>query len=441
MSWLAEMLHHDFVRRALLGGALAGFLCGYVGGWVVLRRMALTTEALSHAMFPGLAVAAALVGLSPLGMLAGGVLAALLVAGGAEFITRSSRQKPDAALGTLYTSAYAVGLTVLAASGTRAHIEHWLFGDIFALGNQDLWQLWTVALVVVPLLVAQERPLALAVVGEDVARSMGIRVTALRFLVVACVVFAALASFHAGGVVPVVALLVAPAATMRLLTDRLGVTLWGGAALGTAGALGGVLLSYALNDVSGGACIALVLGSVFLATFVFAPQYGILARRRRDDHLLCEESFQRWHRPLRPGHAAFPAKVEVEQGLQESGCAMESQSLPSLHQSNTKTKHIMKKLALIALLAFTGSFARAEDKKLEGTATCAKCDLKTAEKCRAAVVVTVDGKTEVYLSEPNDKAKELHAEICKAGKPATVEGTVSEKDGVKTIKITKFELK
>ena len=302
MSGWAEMLHHDFVHRALLGAALTGFLCGYVGGWVVLRRMALTTEALSHAMFPGLAIAAALVGLSPLGLLAGGLLAALLVAGGAEALTRTSRLKADAALGILYSTAYAVGLAVLAACGVRAHIEHWLFGDIFALGNQDLWQLWAVALVVVPLLVALQRPLMLAILGEDVARSMGIPVTALRFLVVACVVFAAIASFHAGGVVPIVALLIAPAATMRLLTDRLGATLWGSAALGTAGALGGVLLSYTLNEVPGGACIALVLGTVFLATFIFAPHHGILARRRRDDHL-CEESFQRWHRPLQPGHA------------------------------------------------------------------------------------------------------------------------------------------
>lgn len=302
MNWLAEMLSHDFARRALLGGALAGFLCGYIGAWAVLRRMALTTDALSHAMFPGLAIAAACVGLSPLGLLLGGLCAALFVAGGAEIISRTSRLKPESAIGILYTGSYAVGLAVLAASGTRAHIEHWLFGDIFALGNADLWQLWAVAAVVVPLLVALERPLALALIGEDVARSMGIRTGAVKMLVTISLVLAALVSFKAGGVVPAVALLIAPGATMRLLTDRLPVMLWGSAALGTAGALGGVLLSYKLNTVSGGACIALVQGAFFFTAFIFAPQYGILARRPREDHL-CEESFQRWHRPLQPQHA------------------------------------------------------------------------------------------------------------------------------------------
>ena len=103
----------------------------------------------------------------------------------------------------------------------------------------------------------------------------------------------------------------------------------------------------------------------------------------------------------------------------------------------------MKKIALLStILAVALPAFAADATKLEGTATCAKCDLGIAEKCQAAVVVkTADGKTETYLSEGNDKAKALHKEICKGGKEATVEGTVSEKDGKKTIKITKYELK
>jgi hypothetical protein len=104
----------------------------------------------------------------------------------------------------------------------------------------------------------------------------------------------------------------------------------------------------------------------------------------------------------------------------------------------------MKKTVLFstlfsAAMAFT---AVAADTKLEGTATCAKCDLGTADKCRAAVVVKgADGKEVVYLSEANDQAKKLHGEICKAGKAATVEGAVAEKDGAKTISITKYTIK
>jgi hypothetical protein len=104
----------------------------------------------------------------------------------------------------------------------------------------------------------------------------------------------------------------------------------------------------------------------------------------------------------------------------------------------------MKKTTLLSSILSTtmALSAFAADTKLEGTATCAKCDLKTADKCRAAVVVTTaDGKKETYLSAPNLEAKKLHEEICDAGKPATVEGTVTEKDGAKVITITKFTLK
>ena len=103
----------------------------------------------------------------------------------------------------------------------------------------------------------------------------------------------------------------------------------------------------------------------------------------------------------------------------------------------------MKKTLLLtaALLGLTLG-VRAADTKLEGEALCAKCHLKVAEKCRAAITVkTADGKTETYLTEANDESKDLHSEICKGGKPAIVEGTVSEKDGQKLIKITKFEIK
>ncbi len=105
----------------------------------------------------------------------------------------------------------------------------------------------------------------------------------------------------------------------------------------------------------------------------------------------------------------------------------------------------MKKTILLStiLSAAIAMASYADDPtKLNGKATCAKCDLGIADKCQAAVVVTgADGKPVTYLSEANDQAKALHKEVCKGGKDATVEGTVSEKDGKKTIKITKYELK
>lgn len=103
----------------------------------------------------------------------------------------------------------------------------------------------------------------------------------------------------------------------------------------------------------------------------------------------------------------------------------------------------MKKLTLSqVLLASLAVAALAEGTKLEGTATCAKCDLSIADKCLAAVVVkTADGKKETYLAAPSAKAEALQAEVCGGGKPASVEGTVTEKDGKKLIDIASYKLK
>jgi len=99
---------------------------------------------------------------------------------------------------------------------------------------------------------------------------------------------------------------------------------------------------------------------------------------------------------------------------------------------------------IAALAALTLSFtagAFAADQKIEGEAKCAKCALKVADKCAAVVVVKKDGKEEVLYAEPDEQGKALHGEICKGAKPATVEGTITEKDGKKFVKITKFEVK
>ena len=101
----------------------------------------------------------------------------------------------------------------------------------------------------------------------------------------------------------------------------------------------------------------------------------------------------------------------------------------------------MKKLALLTLLAAFSLPAFADDaKKIEGEATCAKCSLKLTDSCQAAITVTgADGKKEVILADKNDVAKAFHSNICKADAKVTAEGVITEKDGKKTIALTKIE--
>jgi hypothetical protein len=104
----------------------------------------------------------------------------------------------------------------------------------------------------------------------------------------------------------------------------------------------------------------------------------------------------------------------------------------------------MKKIALFSIIALAalGLNVQAEDaKKLEGEATCAKCNLKIATACQTAITVTgADGKKEVYLADQNDVAKGFHKTICQSTEKVTAEGVVTEKDGKKTIALTKVEV-
>jgi ABC-type Mn2+/Zn2+ transport system permease subunit len=292
MDWLTEPFHHEFMRRVVVGGALLGFTNGFLGAFVVLRRLALMADSLSHSLLPGLAVALLLFGLAPAGLFFGALVAALIVAMGAQIIARSSRLKEDTALGALYTVAFSLGVVLISFVKVRVSLLHYLFGNILGLSDSDLWIIWGISLVVVPLLVGLQRPLLLTLFDPTVAASQGIRVNWLNFILMFSLVLTMIASLQAIGVIMLLGLLILPAATVYLLCDSYPAMLWGGGVIGMFGSLAGLLLSYWLNLPSG-ASIVLVLGIVFFAAFFFSPRYGLIRRLRPARHLHAE-SLARW---------------------------------------------------------------------------------------------------------------------------------------------------
>ncbi|MEA3211869.1 MAG: manganese transport system permease protein [Chthoniobacter sp.] len=292
MEWLFEPFQHEFMRRVFVGGALIGFTNGFLGAFVVLRRLALMADSLSHSLLPGLAVGVMLFGLAPAGLFFGALLAALFVALGAQLLARSSRLKEDTALGILYTVAFSLGVVLISFVKVRVSLMHYLFGNILGLSNADLWTAYGISLVVVPLLAALQRPLLLTLFDPTVALSQGIRVNTLNLVLMVCLVLTMIASLQAVGIILLLGLLITPAATIYLLCDSYPGMLWGGGFLGMFGSCAGLLLSYRMNLPSG-ACIVLVLGLIFFLAYLFSPRYGLLRRWRRPRHFH-EESLARW---------------------------------------------------------------------------------------------------------------------------------------------------
>jgi ABC-type Mn2+/Zn2+ transport system permease subunit len=292
-SWLAEPFRHEFMQRALLGCALIGFTNGCLSVFIVLRRLALMADALAHSLLPGLAVAILLFGLSPAGLFVGALVAALLVAGGTQLISRSSRIKEDTSLGLLFACAFSLGLVLLSISPVRVELHHYLFGNILGLSNADLWIVYVIALLVLPALVALQRPLFLMMFESSIAARQGLRVGVLNAFIIAALVLSMISSLQAVGVVLALGMLVAPAATVYLFTDSFTKLFWGGGVLGMVSSCLGLTLSYWLNLPSG-ACIVLLMGLIFLAALLLSPKYGLLARfvRRRHMH---DQSLARWN--------------------------------------------------------------------------------------------------------------------------------------------------
>lgn len=293
MHWLTEPIHFEFMQRALLGCLLIGFTNGFLSAFIVLRRMALLADALSHSLLPGLAVGAIFFGLAPMGLFAGAVCAAGLVALGGQLLSRSSRLKDDTAIAALYTIAFALGILLLNYSKVRVDLHHFLFGNILGLTDMDLWISYGISAVTMLLLVSQQRALLLCLFDPTVATSQGIPVTRLMYLLMTLMVLAMISSLQAVGVVLSLGLLVLPGATVYLWCDSFDAMAWGGGILGMFGSGAGLWISYWAN-ISSGPAIVLVLGVFLIISYLFSPRYGIFIRLLKPRHLH-EESLARWH--------------------------------------------------------------------------------------------------------------------------------------------------
>jgi manganese transport system permease protein len=292
MNWLLEPFHYEFMQRALVACALVGFTNGFLGSFVVLRRLALMADALSHSLLPGLAVSAIFIGLNPAGLLVGGLLAALFVALGGHLMARSSRLKDETAVAALYIIAFALGIALIKYAKVRVSLDHFLFGNILAVGNADLWISYVIAVLVLLSLVILHRPLLLALFEPSVARSQGVRVDALLGWLIVLIVLTMVSSLQAVGVLLSLGLMILPAATIYLLTDSYSRLALGSGFLGLLGAVVGLMVSFWTNIPSGPAII-MVLGLVFILAYLFSPKYGIVSSRWRKRHLH-EESLERW---------------------------------------------------------------------------------------------------------------------------------------------------
>jgi manganese/iron transport system permease protein/iron/zinc/copper transport system permease protein len=279
IEWLIEPFQQPFNQRAVLAALLIGFTNGYMSAFVVLRKSALKVGSLSHALLPGIAVAILVAGLHDWSVFLGSLFAALLIGLGSLAVSRGSRLDQDSALAILYTAAFSGGIILLRRIGVAQEMQEWLFGNIMGLRNSDLWTNFWISFAALGILTALHRPLLMTLFDAEVAATLGVPVRALNYLLLAILIIVLISSLQAVGCILALGLLVAPAATVYLLTDSTHAMFWGGALIGGLTSAIAVLAGWWLN-LEQGPTIVLMLGIVFAIAFVLGPKYGLLSRAR-----------------------------------------------------------------------------------------------------------------------------------------------------------------
>lgn len=279
MNDFIDFLGEPIAQRSLWACAVIGFANGFVSALVVLRRSSLQIGTISCALLPGIALAILLFGLMQVSILIGAVLAGLMVGLGSLFVSRTSKVDHDTALSIIHTTGFAIGYIILIRLGLQQKVDDWLFGSIMSMGNVDLWIAYGISALAVISITALRRPLLIYLFDPRAAAAMGIPTRAFSYGIFTLIILVLVSSLQAVGAFLTLGLLVAPAATMYLLSNRSGMMFWGGGIIGGLGSVTAFFLSYPLGWHLG-ATIIVVLGVIFLLAYIFSPKYGLLRPKR-----------------------------------------------------------------------------------------------------------------------------------------------------------------
>lgn len=288
MGWIQDMLispfaDFAFMRRALVGCLALALGSAPVGLFLVMRRMSLMGDAMSHAVLPGAAVAYLLAGLSLPAMSLGGFVAGVLVAILAGLATRYTEVKEDASFAAFYLLSLSLGVLLVSKSGSNVDLMHLLFGSVLAVDDAALLLVAGVATFTLLLLAIIYRPLLLESLDPVFMRAIGARGGVWHMLFLLLVVLNLVAGFQALGTLMSVGLMMLPAIASRLWAASVGGMLLTSFAIAALSGVGGLLLSYHYELPSGPAII-LLAGLVYLLSLLFAPQGGLLPRLVRARH-------------------------------------------------------------------------------------------------------------------------------------------------------------
>jgi manganese/iron transport system permease protein len=272
IEWLIQPFSYEFMLRGLAAATIVGTVCSIIGCYVVLRSMAFLGDALAHAILPGIAISYLVGG----NLMIGALIASVIVALAIGFFSRHGTIREDTAIGVLFSAALALGIAIISTIRTYAvDLSHILFGDILGVGTSDLIQITILAAIIIGLVLIFYRPFKIISFDPILATTLKLPAESLRILLLILISLTIVASLQTVGIGLVAAMLVTPAASAYLLTNRLSIMMVVSACIGIFSSIVGLFISYYASIASGSA-IVLVSTLIFVIAYLFSPRKGIL---------------------------------------------------------------------------------------------------------------------------------------------------------------------
>jgi manganese/zinc/iron transport system permease protein len=280
----------------LLTGSLVAACCAVLGAFLVLRRMALIGDAISHSVLPGIVIAFLVSGTrDSLVMLLGASVLGLVTVFLIQWFHQSGVQS-DASIGVVFTALFAVGVVLVSMNARQVDLDldcvlygeiayvHWNTITLFGIDAvpKAVWLLGFTLLIVIAVVSLFYKQFKLCAFDPALAAAVGIPVALFHYLLMGMVSMATVSSFESVGAILVVGMLVIPASTAYLLTERLGVMIGLSVAVGIASTVLGYYLAVLLDASIAGSMVTVAL-ALFVLTFLLSPSQGLLPRyiRRR----------------------------------------------------------------------------------------------------------------------------------------------------------------
>ncbi len=273
LNLLIEPLQYSFMQRSLIEAIIVGVICAVVGSYLMVQRLALLGDAISHSVLPGLAIAFMLGINIFIGAFIAGIISTILI----NIIRTRSPIKEDAAMGIVFSAFFALGITLITViqKDNKIDLNHFLFGNILGVTLSDVRDTFIIGFIVLAMVILLYKELLFYTFDKQGAQAVGLPVNLLDFGLMILIGLTIVASLKAVGVILVLSLLITPAATAYLWVSRLHLMMFVGVGIGILASISGMYMSYFYNLPSGPA-IVLVASVFFVLSFLFSPQQGLL---------------------------------------------------------------------------------------------------------------------------------------------------------------------